>query len=122
MMGVQKEKDPNRGLKLVVISMGMLLIGGTILLFVMAFKKMNDRTHQEIADLRIPPAYRECGEHTLTLPAGYVLKTVKFDGKVARLVATTDAGEWVIVLADSCSGHQLGALSVRRGQATETSK
>lgn len=110
-MKTPTEKDPNRALKWVVISMGMLLIGGTILLFILVFKKM---AHQmpDAQNAMIPRAYRECGEHTLKLPKGTTIESVKYEGTIARILARNAAGETMIVLADSCSGKKLGELHI----------
>ena len=110
-----KPVDSNRGLKLVVISMGLVLIGGTILLFVLAFKKINDKVGDP-AKAHIPREYRDCGEHELALGAGEEITHVEFDGVIARLVVERPDGGVAIRMVQACTGDLLSNLTIKRGK------
>jgi len=107
-----KPQDSNRGLKLVVISLGLLLIGGTILLFVLAFKKISDKAVEPV-NAHIPKEYRQCGEHKITLQSGEAIESIDFDGVVARLVIESPDGGKAIRAVHLCSGEVLGNLMLR---------
>jgi len=96
----------------VVISLGLLLIGGTILLFVLAFKKISDKAVEPV-NAHIPKEYRQCGEHKITLQAGEVVESMDFDGVVARLVIELPEGGKAIRMVHVCSGEVLGNLQLR---------
>jgi len=107
-----KPQDSNRGLKLVVLSLGLLLIGGTLLLFVLVFKKITSKP-VEPTNAHIPREYRQCGEHKMMLQAGEVIETIDFDGVVARLVIELPDGGKAIRAVQICSGETLSNLVVR---------
>ena len=98
--------------------MGLLLIGGTILLFVLAFKKMA-KDEPESGTAHIPLAYRECSEQTLHLPDVHLIERVAFDGSVARLVTRDEQGRMALVLVDGCKGTKLGQVTLSTGETKE---
>lgn len=96
-----------------VISMGLLLIGGTILLFVLAFKKISEKSGDS-SKAHIPYDYRNCGEHELSLGAGEEITHVEFDGVIARLVVDRPDGGIAIRMVQACTGDVLSNLTIHR--------
>lgn len=105
-----KTPDSNRALKFVVVSMGMVLIGGTILLFVLIFSKMSNK--ESNADIHTPSTYRHCENTEIALQAGETVKRIEFDGVVARIITDLPAGGTGLKLVHSCSGELLGSVTL----------
>ncbi len=80
-------KEPNhRGLKIMVLSLGLLLLGGTIMLVVFGIKKINNPDANPLTGeikSRAPREYRTCTASEVPLAAGEVLDRIEFDGVVA---------------------------------------
>lgn len=108
-----KSQDSNRGLRMVVISMGMVLIGGTVLLFFMAFKKMNEKVISGGGKGYVPREYRECGEHTLQLAKDETLLKIEHEGVISRVTVSLADGNTAVRLVQSCTGEQLGSLIIK---------
>lgn len=108
-----KEKDPNRLIRAVVIGMGLVLIAGTILLFVFAVQKMSEKA-KEASDPRsvIPRDYRDCGDHRVSLAEKFPLSEIELKGSIARVVQRTANGGAVITLIHLCSGEKLGSVTL----------
>lgn len=100
-------------IRAVVIAMGLVLVTGSIFLFVFAIKKMSDKA-QEASDPRsvIPREYRECGDHRVSLTDKLPLGEVELKGQIARVVQRTPSGGAVITLIHLCSGEKLGSVTL----------
>lgn len=105
--------DSNRALKMVVISMGLVLIGGTILLFVLVFNKMTNK--DESGEIHVPRAYRHCEQTDVPLSIGETVKRIEFDGMVARVITELPQGSTSLKLVHSCSGELLGSVTLSHG-------
>jgi hypothetical protein len=106
-----KTPDPNRGLRLVVISMGMILVAGTILLFVLAYHKMNAPQSEKDA-ARVPRDWRGCIEKSYPLGAGEAVDDVQFDGMVTRVIISLPNGGMRLLTVQGCSGEILQRLTI----------
>lgn len=106
-----KPEDSNRVLRWVVISMGFVLLGGTVLLFVLAFQKIRDKAAQA-EHKTIPKDYRECGHHRLTLQKGETVQDILWEGPIARVTTRQKGGATVLRMVQSCTGQELGSLTI----------
>lgn len=96
-----------------VLSLGLLLIGGTILLFVLVAKKIANPPSPD-KQISAPREYRHCGEHELALGDGEVLHSISYDGPVARLRTAAADGSAQIRLVQLCSGEVLGRVTIKQ--------
>ncbi len=96
-----------------VLSLGLLLIGGTILLFVLVAKKIANPPSEDSVQVSVPREYRGCGEHALDLADGEALRDISYDGVIARLQVAQPDGGTQIRLVHLCSGKSLGHVTVR---------
>ena len=108
----EKEVDSNRMLRIVVISMGLLLIGGTILVFALAFQKVNGELIEK-SHVKVPREYRQCGNNEIQLGDGESLKSMEFEESVVRLIVSLPDGGTAARVVQLCTGKQLGSLTVR---------
>lgn len=93
--------------------MGLVLVTGSIFLFVFAIKKMSDKA-ADAADPRsaIPREYRECGNHRVSLTDKLPIGEVELRGQIARVVQRMPDGAAVITMIHLCSGERLGSVTV----------
>ena len=108
-----RSEDSHRGLKLVVIALGFALIGGTVLLFVLAFQKMQDRTQDKATQDYIPRAYRDCQDATIALRDVVMIHQVEYDAHIARMRAEATDGSQLLLLVNSCSGTVLNRVELQ---------
>ncbi len=107
-----EKEDSHRGLKAVVIGMGIALIGGLILLFALAYKKMTDPE----AFAKKKPAIEAAAptkcdlQAAYALPDGKISEMMTFETTVSFTMAREDGLEWLSI--DRCSGEVLSHLRV----------
>lgn len=110
--------DSNRALKFVVISMGLVLIGGTILLFALVFSKMSGEK-EEASAIYVPRGYRDCAQVEIPLQTAETIRSIEFDDMVARIITDLPNGESSLKLVHSCSGELLGSVTFTHGQTPQ---
>jgi uncharacterized iron-regulated membrane protein len=100
---------------MVVISMGLVLVAGTILLFVLVFQKMNNKEEGKVA-AKIPYAWRACGEHNVALAKDEAIERIEFeeDG-ITRLITRSPGDQWAVTWVHGCSGEVVGRLKIGNG-------
>ena len=79
-----KEEDTHRGLKIVVIAMGIALIGGLILLFGLAFKKMTSPKPKPEPAISMSTKHHTCEPVEVEVTLGEkdkIVQDVEFEGK-----------------------------------------
>jgi hypothetical protein len=97
-----------RALKLLVIIMGVLLVGGTVALTIAIVQRVN---HRRAAP---PPVAGRGFDHTvIDLPAGArVLGSEAVGDRLAVRIALADGGE-ALILIDPRTGARLGTIELR---------
>ena len=97
-----------------VVSLGMVLIGGTILLFTLAFNKMQDDIREDASEkVHLPKAYRNCGDHSVSIADNAELNDIEFDGVVVKLISDAADGTTKITQVHGCTGEVLGTLTIQ---------
>ena len=96
-------KEKANPLKTLVISMGFLLIGGTILLMAVVWKKVASDTAK---------LHGECAGGKIDLKGHGQLVNTLTDGHIIRITFKKQPGSTEIVSVDLCAGKLLGSLSV----------
>ncbi|HEY5208910.1 MAG TPA: DUF6476 family protein [Stellaceae bacterium] len=102
-----------RGLKILVVTMGILLIVGIVALVVGIAYRVNHRvvTAPLIAHATVAPNGMP---HTLTLPADAKIVSIQSDGdRVTVRLALPDGGE-TLMLVDWQTGRTLSTIELRR--------
>jgi len=92
-------------LKTLVISMGVLLIGGTVLLFALVVKKVS----AEAAKAR---AAQECAGGKVDLSGHGKIISSAMDGHIMRITLRKPPGHNETVSVDICTGKVIGTLVV----------
>ncbi len=106
-----KKDDDHRGLKFIVLSLGVLLIGGTILLFVGIVQKMQKQEKAE-TDYSLPKDYRDCRDATIALGEEEVMEDYIIEGRIMHVISS-DAGQTMHVrLIDLCGGRQINHMTI----------
>ncbi|MBN66147.1 MAG: hypothetical protein CMM94_01070 [Rickettsiales bacterium] len=101
------------------MSLGVILIGGTILLFVLIFQKMQDKQSEEGKILAsLPREYRACQDADILVPAGGFIRDMSFEGKMLRVMVDMDSDERITMLIDSCTGKVVNTLRIRVNELT----
>lgn len=104
-----------RGLKILVVVMGVLLVAGTGALVAAIIYRVNHRTAAPQQAALPAPAGRGFGRAVIDLPAG--AKVLSVDGSGERLVirlALAEGGE-AVILVDPRTGARLGTIELRPG-------
>lgn len=102
---MKKPEPQHRGLKIMVAALGLMLIGGTILLFAAVFQKMK---HPEARKTR----GQHCETAHVTLPEGAKLQSTLYEDREVILTYTTQDKHTVIGRYNLCDGAKLGELVV----------
>ncbi|MCI5049388.1 MAG: hypothetical protein MRY32_03550 [Rickettsiales bacterium] len=105
-------EDSNRMLRMVVIGMGLVLIGGTILLFVVAFQKMNNKNIAK-SHAKLPYGYRECGDHEVPLADGERIEAIEFDEMIMRVTIRIPRGGKKVTMLHACTGEHVGSVTIK---------
>ena len=95
-------KENLRPLKILVFSMGLLLVGGTILLFALVIKKVNQEGKPQA-----------CEKKTLELAGRGQLVETQLEGGKLRVMLVAAPGEYEIITLDACRGQELGSLRIK---------
>ena len=111
------ESDPNRALKRVVISMGLFLVAGFILVFVLAIKRFTSDEPLIKRETKAPYAYRHCEQKTLALDADETVNQITFEGEIAQVVTRNADGDYQIRLLHPCSGSWVGRVNLKSPEA-----
>ncbi len=106
--------EPHRPLKIMVISMGIVLIAGTLLLFAIVFERMQGVTEASAAKpAQVPDDWRDCGAHTLPLGADETIMRIGFDeAGITRIITRLPGGARRIRWVHGCSGDVVGRLTI----------
>jgi hypothetical protein len=108
--GKSEKEDSHRGLKAVVIGMGVMLIGGLVLLFVLAYQKM---TNPEKFAKPVVRAKSECNmEAKLALPEGNITEVMTFEKSLSFQIETEAGLVWISI--DRCHGDELSRITISR--------
>lgn len=102
-------KENLKPLKLLVFSMGLVLIGGTILIAGMVFKKISSETSS---------LTEECAGGTVNLTGRGIITESRQDGPVLRLTLESRPGRMELLTLDSCTGKTLSSLTIDSDAAT----
>jgi hypothetical protein len=95
-----------KALKLLVVSLGLLLIGGAILLGGMVWKKVNLMRNTDMLDASVCPG----GEVNLT-GRGIIIES-RTEDQLLRLTLEKQPGTNEILTIDTCTGKIIGTLKL----------
>jgi hypothetical protein len=104
-MNKMSSKENLRPLKILVFSMGLLLIGGTVLLFGIILKKMSQEKN-------MPPVVQECKGGALDLKGRGLVMESKLENNVLRLTLEKGPGHTEMLTVDACSGEITSTLVI----------
>ena len=90
-----------RGLKILVVVMGVMILAGVTILLVAIADRMS---HSHSAASPIAP---------IDLPAGARIETIGIGGDRLAVEMLLPSGDRRIVIIDLATGHQLGAIPLR---------
>lgn len=102
---------PSRGLKIAVISMGIALIGGFILLVGLSIAKYQQTSGKASIGSVAPEA---CQPATLALPAAAQYRIVAVQQQVATLQIMQEGQDDRLLQVDICNGTLLHSLAIVR--------
>ena len=104
-----------RGLKILVVTMGIMLIVGIVALVVGIAYRVNHRVAPPTATAMTRPAIPVGNlPHRLTLPADAKIVSIQSDGdRVTLRLALPDGGE-TLMLVDWQTGRTLSTIELRR--------
>lgn len=105
---IEAEADPNRALKRVVIAMGVLLVGGMILLFVLLALGVHKKDGRRAGG----SAVSDCVQQVFVLPEGETLLGTKMEDNRVLVHSKTAAGGEQWRLFSVCTGSLLSAFHV----------
>lgn len=103
---------PSRGLKIAVISMGIALVGGFILLIVLAIGKYS-KSAANTSDARVAPA-KGCAPASLSLPVMADYSVIGQDKGQVTLLVTREGQDDRVVTVNICDGSIISSLSIIR--------
>jgi hypothetical protein len=104
-----------RALKVLVVVMGMLLVGGTTALIVAVIERARQHLAEPAAAPPAPPG-RGFGRAVVDLPAGARVIAVEPAGeRLVVRIGLAEGGE-ALILIDARTGAKLGTIELRPGE------
>ena len=101
-----------RALRLLVIVLGVLLVGGTLALVVAIIVRS-----PHPSESRVPDAVRLAPYDTVVdLPAGAVIQSIQPAGDRVLVHLVLPSGRQLLVVLDAGSGQRRGTIELRPGQ------
>ncbi len=104
---------PSPALKMIVYSMGVMLIGGTILFVVLMVQKFNDGSLFKKGSGNTVEA-ASCDDKKIDVRGRGILRNAELDGQQVKLWFADDSGNHHrLIIADSCSGAIVREVEVQ---------